>query len=451
MLASACIEIMEAASSIMDAGTRGCLSHEGNMKRNYITSGSAGHWDCRASVLVPDHDGSAEKIQEMLSRAINDQQQLWKILVSASSSSSDQLAGSSSDQLGESVDGEQLDQAGIEVAAGDTSRQQQQLVGITCTPEFNLPARLFRPLAAKLENSLDWCYLALCRIQDLTSQLIAARELPRSISALPIINQQVSSVQPCCRGYSILEHEEFHDQLQPSFQVRLHPNAVSKLKLHRSSLSPLQIPGRTVDSGSLVDEASLSRSPTSLCLLNKSRKTESTSLAAAPSDCAGDEAGRVDESRIMLASDLEPTQGQNFDHGRLSAALGVMDHPADWPDLQADSDMAIAASTDTKEPQQLMIRRPQVSSSKAVLPRSSSSNHLKMSQDAHDHLISPQNNQGMIRRTDSLDGRSITSTSTIRCNPTREKKHDKFVVYSSIRMSNCCSMINPLIGILDTS
>jgi hypothetical protein len=232
---------------------------------------------------VPDHDGSAEKIQEMLSRAINDQQQLWKILVSASSSSSDQLAGSSSDQLGESVDGEQLDQAGIEVAAGDTSRQQQQLVGITCTPEFNLPARLFRPLAAKLENSLDWCYLALCRIQDLTSQLIAARELPRSISALPIINQQVSSVQPCCRGYSILEHEEFHDQLQPSFQVRLHPNAVSKLKLHRSSLSPLQIPGRTVDSGSLVDEASLSRSPTSLCLLNKSRKTESTSLAAAPS------------------------------------------------------------------------------------------------------------------------------------------------------------------------
>ncbi len=159
----------------------------------------------------------------------------------------------------------------------------------------------------------------------------------------------------------------------------------------------------------------------------------------------------MDESRIMLASDLEPTQGQNFDHGRLSAALGVMDHPADWPDLQADSDMAIAASTDTKEPQQLMIRRPQVSSSKAVLPRSSSSNHLKMSQDAHDHLISPQNNQGMIRRTDSLDGRSITSTSTIRCNPTREKKHDKFVVYSSIRMSNCCSMINPLIGILDTS
>jgi len=283
MLASACIEIMEAASSIMDAGTRGCLSHEGNMKRNYITSGSAGHWDCRASVLVPDHDGSAEKIQEMLSRAINDQQQLWKILVSASSSSSDQLAGSSSDQLGESVDGEQLDQAGIEVAAGDTSRQQQQMVGITCTPEFNLPARLFRPLAAKLENSLDWCYLALCRIQDLTSQLIAARELPRSISALPIINQQVSSVRPCCRGYSILEHEEFHDQLQPSFQVRLHPNAVSKLKLHRSSLSPLQIPGRTVDSGSLVDEASLSRSPTSLCLLNKSRKTESTSLAAAPS------------------------------------------------------------------------------------------------------------------------------------------------------------------------
>ncbi len=282
--ASACIEIMEAASSIMDAGTRGCLSREGNMKRNYNTSGSTGHWDCKASVLVPDHDGSAEKIQEMLSRAINDQQQLWKILLSASSSSSDQLAGSSSDQLGESVDGEQLDQAGIEVAAGDTRRrQQQQLVGITCTPEFNLPARLFRPLAAKLENSLDWCYLALCRIQDLTSQLIAARELPRSTSALPIVNQQVSSVRPCCTGYSILEHEEFHDQLRPSFHVRLHPNAVSKLKLYRSSLSPLQIPGRTMDSSSLVDEASLSRSPTSLCLLNKSPKTESTSLAAAPS------------------------------------------------------------------------------------------------------------------------------------------------------------------------
>lgn len=268
----------------MDVGTRGCLSHEGNTKRNYNTSGSAGHWDCRASALVPDHDGSAEKIQEMLSRAINDQQQLWKILVSASSSSSDQLAASSSDQLGESVDGEQPDQAGIEVTAGDTRRQQQQLVGITCTPEFNLPAGLFRPLAAKLENSLDWCYLALCRIQDLTSQLVAAREVPRSISALPIVNQQVSSVRPCCRGYSILEHEEFHDQqLRPSFQVRLHPNAVSKLKLHGSSLSPLQIPGRTVDSSSLVDEASLPRTPTSLCLLNKARKTESTSLAAAPS------------------------------------------------------------------------------------------------------------------------------------------------------------------------
>jgi hypothetical protein len=168
-------------------------------------------------------------------------------------------------------------------------------------------------------------------------------------------------------------------------------------------------------------------------------------------DCAGDEAGRVDESRIMLASDLEPTQGQNFDHGRISAALGVMDHPADWPNLQADSDMAIAATTDSKEPQQLMIPRPQISSSKAVLLRSSSSNHLKMGQDAHDHFISPQNNQGTIRRTDSLDGRSITSTSTIRCNPTREEKRDKFVVYSSMRMSNCCSMIDPLIGILDTS
>jgi hypothetical protein len=188
----------------------------------------------------------AEKIQEMLSRAIRDQEDLWKILISSAPSS----------ELGESAaaHGEgQLEAAG--------NRQQQLVSGCI---QF-IPAKNLRPLTAKLENSLDWCHLALCRIKEFT-----ARADP-STTLTPIISQQAAAKIP---RYPKLKHN--HDgPASLDTDVRQYP--CSRLKLHRP-LNSLRIPERTADSSSMVLDAgeSIPRNLITYCF--RETRKDSTSL-----------------------------------------------------------------------------------------------------------------------------------------------------------------------------
>jgi len=157
-----------------------------------------------------------EKIQEMLSRAIKDQEDLWNMLLASTSSPELQQQRSAVSELQGVEAGVYGSKPGqLEAAAAGSNRQQQQL-NHTCSyaSEFTPTMWNLRHLTEKVENSLDWCHLALCRIKEFTAHS------PRSIK--PIIKQQAAA--------STLRYP----------------------KLHSPALTPLQIPARNV-----VDEQDL--------------------------------------------------------------------------------------------------------------------------------------------------------------------------------------------------
>jgi hypothetical protein len=188
-----------------------------------------------------------EKIQEMLSRAIRDQEDMWKILLSTSSTPSDKLG----EKAGTSQFGDQLE-------AGCNEQQQQQ---ISCSKEL-VPGRILRALMAKIENSLDWCHLALCRLKE-----ISTTTLQSPASATPLQQQAGATSMP--RRY-------------PNLQ------AASNLKLLHAPLSASGIPTRTEDSAVLQDGAF----PVSHFLRHYSRRTSSVATLA-------DQSGTTQESLLM--------------------------------------------------------------------------------------------------------------------------------------------------------
>lgn len=158
-----------------------------------------------------------EKIQEMLSRAIKDQEDLWNMLLASTTSPELQQqrpAASVLQGVDAGVYGSKPGQLEAAAAAGSNRQQQQLNHTCSCASEFTPTMRNLRHLTAKVENSLDWCHLALCRIKEFTAHS------PRSIK--PIIKQQAAA--------STLRYP----------------------KLHAPALIPLQIPARDV-----VDEQDL--------------------------------------------------------------------------------------------------------------------------------------------------------------------------------------------------
>jgi hypothetical protein len=177
----------------------------------YLSQGMKrmGGWDWASAHCL-------EKIQEMLSRAIKDQEDLWNMLLESTSSPELQRQRSAASELqGVEVGVYGSEPGQLEAAAAGSNRQQQQLNHTcSCASEFTPTMWNLRHLTAKVENSLDWCHLALCRIKEFTAHS------PRSIK--PIIKQQAAA--------STLRYP----------------------KLHAPALIPLQIPARDV-----VDEQDL--------------------------------------------------------------------------------------------------------------------------------------------------------------------------------------------------
>jgi hypothetical protein len=228
-----------------------------------------------------------EKIQEMLNTAIRDQEDMWKILLSTSSTPSDKLgekAGTSQfgDQLQQQLEAGCNEQQKQQLEAGCNEQQQQQLEAgcneqqqqqleagcneqqqqqTACSKEL-VPGRILRPLMAKIENSLDWCHLALCRLKEISTTT------PHSpASATPLQQQAGATSMP--RRY-------------PNLQ------AAPNLKLLHAPLSARGIPTRTEDSAVLQDGAF----PVSHFLRHYSRGTSSVATLA-------DQPGTTQESLLM--------------------------------------------------------------------------------------------------------------------------------------------------------
>jgi hypothetical protein len=138
-----------------------------------------------------------EKIQEMLRKAIKDQEDLWNMLLASTSSPELQQQRSAASELQGVEAGVYGSEPGqLEAAAAGSNRQEQQLNHTcSCASEFTPTMWNLRHLTAKVENSLDWCHLALCRIKEFTSHS------PRSIE--PIVKQQAAT--------STLRYPKLHD------------------------------------------------------------------------------------------------------------------------------------------------------------------------------------------------------------------------------------------------
>jgi hypothetical protein len=195
---------------------------------------------------------SVEKIQEILSKARNDQEDLWKTIVTSST-------WYSSSEFGEPV---------ASTSAGDHD-QVRHLEAAACNgaqlvisrDQSNTPRRILRPpMTAGTENSLDW---SLCRMEEFNAAASGSqtRACP---STLPITLEEVPSQQPAMR----LHH--------PGLQLGVH-SMISKLEL-QPPLSPrlLQRTG-----------PHFSRNPVSACnSLSNIPATTSTALAAAGTSIA---------------------------------------------------------------------------------------------------------------------------------------------------------------------
>jgi hypothetical protein len=142
------------------------------------------------------------------------------------------------------------------------NQQQQQQQQTTCSQEL-VPERILRPLMGKIENSLDWCHLALCRLKEINT---TTAQSPASATRL----QQQACATSMPRRY-------------PNLQ------ATSNLTLLHAPLSALGIPRRTEDSAGSQDRDF----PMSQFLGNYSRGTSSAATRA-------DQSGTIQESFLLM-------------------------------------------------------------------------------------------------------------------------------------------------------
>ncbi|CAK9869345.1 unnamed protein product [Sphagnum jensenii] len=325
-------------------------------------SGSLHRGKKRRTGEAADYSWASEKIQEVLSRGIQDQGwHLRKILLSSTRPSSEsqlQCAAGAAD-TGELLELRRQQQQQLEEPPVHNMNWSQQLA-------IQLAGRkiLRRSLTAKLQNSQDRCHaLGLKQLQtspSLQATVPKSQEAPFNISRY---------------SKHDIEHKSSDEPASLDSLDMQHPSCSKLMKLQqRRNLNSLQTPERTVPDSSLLttslfDEAAQaafsSRSSMS-CFGSNSRKTSSISRLVDPSG--------LDKSLNMLASDLEPvTQGQNFQ--RLKSALGILDTDAAGCELQANLNMDVAAAHHNKKEQPITA----VASKASALPQSSSSsNHMKM-------------------------------------------------------------------------
>jgi len=178
-----------------------------------------------------------EKVEEMLRRAIIHQEDLWGMLMLHSSDQDRQLGLSSSTVM----------------------QMRDQLPGVSgenvnCDQVCIIPPIVFRALKAKLENSMDWSHLALCRLKEILSQTTSAPSCVDPAMTAPaatlVTDSSATGVRQLAmrfRGkYENLPIKPESRMTQTSSVVKQAPapgisSSSSKLKLH-TPLSPLHVP-----------------------------------------------------------------------------------------------------------------------------------------------------------------------------------------------------------------
>jgi hypothetical protein len=131
-----------------------------------------------------------EKVEEMLNRTITHQEDLWGMLM--------------------------LHSPAADTGAMGGPEQQQAVI----------PPMVIRALMAKLENSMDWCDLALCRL----------KEIPSNSPCPPLASLAATTF----RDY---EPAKPNQQPQQLIVSKPSPSSSSKLKQH-TPLSPIHVPLR---------------------------------------------------------------------------------------------------------------------------------------------------------------------------------------------------------------
>ncbi len=141
-----------------------------------------------------------EKVEEMLSRAIIHQEDLWGMLM--------------------------LHSPAADPGAIGGPGQQQAVI----------PPMVLRALMAKLENSMDWCHLALCRLKEILSN--SPCPPPASLAAAARSSRELAATT--FRDY---EPAKPNQQPQQLIVSKPSPRSSSKLK-HPTPLSHIHVPLR---------------------------------------------------------------------------------------------------------------------------------------------------------------------------------------------------------------
>jgi hypothetical protein len=178
-----------------------------------------------------------EKVEEMLRRAIIHQEDLWGMLMLHSSDQDHQLGPSSS----------------------KTMKMRDQLPGVSgenvnCDQVCIIPPIVSRALKAKLENSMDWSHLALCRLKEILSQTTSAPSCVDPARTAPAATRVTDSSAAGIRQLAMRFRGKYEKlPIKPGSRMTQTSSVVtpaaapgissssSKLKLH-TPLSPLHVP-----------------------------------------------------------------------------------------------------------------------------------------------------------------------------------------------------------------
>ncbi|CAK9199842.1 unnamed protein product [Sphagnum jensenii] len=288
-----------------------------------------------------------EKVEEMLRRAIIHQEDLWGMLMLHSSDQDHQLGPSSSTMM----------------------QMRDRLPGVSgenvnCDQVCIIPPIVFRALKAKLENSMDWSHLALCRLKEILSQTASAPPCVDPAMTAPAATLVIDSSAAGIRQLAMRFRGQYEDlPIKPESRMTQSSSAVkqapapgissssSKLKLH-TPLSPLHVPliqenlsssphpftaGQQLFScfsAGRSGPSTVAESPLSSYLFAGIDHMNIPNSAAAPTaTAAGDQSVLTSESLNLQAGDVVPMPQQL-----------LMDSTDPWPAVHASGELFLSGN-----------------------------------------------------------------------------------------------------------
>jgi hypothetical protein len=195
-----------------------------------------------------------EKVEEMLNRAIIQQEDLWRILFLHSPPAPGH--------------DDQRDAAAAPVLSNAIVREQRH--GRVKYDDF-IPPIVHKALKGKLHNSMDWCHLAVSRLNEILSRIKAP----------------APTCPPLVSGSPPARFLECETELPESQIVK---TLISKSKLHTRPLSPIQaahvlpLKDKLEDLSSLPHPLTSKRQQLSSCSFEAGRSSAVLSIPATASD-----------------------------------------------------------------------------------------------------------------------------------------------------------------------